>query len=142
MLPHQRFVAHALAPGLLPYRKAISHDIPLIMLSNATYSAYDTHHAAGWSPAIVQTLLRHDLGFDGVTITDSLDGTAHARGLATRTLALAACRAGTDRTLSTGSEASTWALYTTLVQAATAGTIPLSLLRASYTRILAMKAGL
>jgi len=29
----------ALDPGLLPYRTAISHHIPLIMLSNATYSA-------------------------------------------------------------------------------------------------------
>jgi beta-N-acetylhexosaminidase len=132
----------ALAPGLLPYRKAISHEIPLIMLSNATYSAYDTHRAAGWSPAIVQTLLRHDLGFRGVTITDSLDGTAHARGVATRTLALAACRAGTDMILTTGSESSTRAVYSTLVQAATAGTISLTSLRASYARILAMKAAL
>jgi beta-N-acetylhexosaminidase len=132
----------ALAPGLLPYRKAISHSIPLIMLSNATYTAYDTHHAAGWSPAIVQTLLRGTLGFRGVTITDSLDGTAHARGISARTLALASCRAGTDLILTTGSEASSRAMYTTLVQAATAGTISTSLLRASYARILSLKAGL
>ena len=31
----------ALAAGLRPYRTAIEHDIPLIMLSNATYTAYD-----------------------------------------------------------------------------------------------------
>ena len=53
------------------------------MLSNATYTAYDSVNAAGWSHAISVTLLRHDLGFKGVTITDSLDGTAHARGVAT-----------------------------------------------------------
>ena len=132
----------ALAPGLLPYRKGISHHIPLIMLSNATYTAYDSHHAAGWTPAIVRTLLRTELGFSGVTITDSLDGTARARGVATRTLALAACRAGTDMILTSGSETSTRTVYAALVQAATAGTIPLSLLRASYARILAMKAAL
>ena len=42
----------ALAPGLLPYRTSIGHDIPLIMLSNATYAAYDAGSAAGWSHAI------------------------------------------------------------------------------------------
>ena len=67
-----------------PTATAIAHHIPMIMLSNATYSAYDAPTRAGWSPAIAVTLLRHDLGFTGVTITDSLDGTAHARGLSTR----------------------------------------------------------
>ncbi len=48
----------ALAAGLMPYQAAIGHDIPLIMLSNATYAAYDGGSAAGWSRAIVATLLR------------------------------------------------------------------------------------
>ena len=69
-----------LAPGLKPYRTAIGHHIPMIMLSNATYPAYDRVNAAGWSHAISTTLLRGGLGFKGVTITDSLTGTANARG--------------------------------------------------------------
>ena len=60
----------ALAPGLVPYRMAITNGMPLIMLSNATYPAWDSVHAAGWSPAIVRTLLREQLGFTGATITD------------------------------------------------------------------------
>ena len=131
----------ALAPGLLPYRTAIRHAIPLIMLSNATYPAYDPRNAAGWSHAIGVTLLRHDLGFTGVTITDSLDGTAKARGLWTRVLAVSAARAGTDIILTTGSEASTRGVYATLLHQAELGAIPLATLRASYDRILAMKAG-
>jgi beta-N-acetylhexosaminidase len=132
----------ALAPGLLPYRTAIRHAIPLIMLSNATYPAYDTRNGAGWSHAIDVTLLRHDLGFTGVTITDSLDGTAKARGLWTRVLAVSAARAGTDMILTTGSEASTRGVYATLLRQAELGSIPLATLRASYDRILALKAGL
>jgi beta-N-acetylhexosaminidase len=132
----------ALAPGLLPYRTAISQHIPMIMLSNATYPAYDTHNAAGWSHAIAVTLLRHDLGFTGVTITDSLDGTAKARGLWTRVLAVSAARAGTDMILTTGSEPSTRGVYATLLKQAQEGLIPISTLRASYDRILALKAGL
>lgn len=132
----------ALAPGLLPYRTAIGHEIPLIMLSNATYSAYDAANAAGWSHAIAETLLRDDLGFRGVTITDSLDGTAHARGVSTRSLAILAARAGTDIILLTGSEASTSSVYKTLLDTAANGGIAKATLRASYDRIVALKAGL
>lgn len=131
----------ALASGLLPYRTAIGRDIPLIMLSNATYVAYDASDAAGWSHAISVDLLRDELGFTGVTITDSLDGTAHARGLSSGSLAIRAARAGTDMILVTGSEASTRAAYDALVAEATEGAIPRAELRASYDRIIALKAG-
>jgi len=132
----------ALEPGLLPYRTAIEHGIPLIMLSNATYSAYDADNAAGWSSAISEGLLRDEMGFQGVTITDSLDGTAHARGVATRALAVLAVGAGTDLILMTGSEGVTDRVFATLVAEARAGTFPMAALRASYDRIMALKAGL
>ncbi len=131
----------ALAPGLLPYQTSIGHQIPLIMLSNATYSAYDAANAAGWSNAIGTSLLREDLGYTGVTITDSLDGTAKARGVSSGTLALSAAKAGTDMILVTGSEATTSAVYTTLLNNALKGSIARATLRASYDRIVALKAG-
>ncbi|MEA2520329.1 MAG: beta-N-acetylhexosaminidase [Chloroflexota bacterium] len=130
----------ALAPGLLPYRAAIAAGIPLIMLSNATYSAWDPYAAAGWSPAINTTLLRTTLGFRGVTITDGLDGTAASRGLTTAHVAYRAAKAGTDMLLVTGSESTSRAVYSSLLADATAGRISATLLRASYTRILALKA--
>ena len=131
-----------LAPGLRPYRTAIAHDIPMIMLSNATYTAYDSHNAAGWSHAISVDLLRGDLAFDGVTITDSLDGAAAARGLPTWQLAVRAADAGTDMILATGSEATTKTVYAKLLGLAKGGFIPRSTLIDSYDRILALKAGL
>jgi beta-N-acetylhexosaminidase len=88
------------------------------------------------------TLLRQDLGFRGVTMTDSLDGTALARGLSTRSLAIRAARAGTDMILSTGSEASTRSVYAALLVNAETGAIARSTLLASYGRILALKAKL
>ena len=129
----------ALAPDLLPYRRAIGHDIPLIMLSNVTYSAFDDRSAAGWSHAIAVTLLRADLDFTGVTITDSLDGTAHARGLQVSDLAIRAAAAGTDLILTTGSEKTTRRLYETLLARARAGALPLDRLRDSHRRIVALK---
>jgi beta-N-acetylhexosaminidase len=131
----------ALDAGLEPYRTAIASGIPMIMLSNATYSAYDPDNAAGWSAAISDTLLRGDLGFTGVTITDSLAGTAKARGLSPGALAIRAARAGTDVILVSGTEAATRSVYAALVKAVTAGSISATTLQASYERILALKAG-
>ncbi len=134
--------AAALSPGLGPYRSAIANGIPMIMLSNATYTAYDSSNAAGWSRAIGTTLLRTNLGFRGVTITDSLTGTAVSRGVSQTSLSLRAAIAGTDMILVTGSEASTRAVYSALLSAAQNGSIARSPLLASYNRILALKARL
>ena len=136
-----RTSASNLSPGLRPYRTAIGHDIPMIMLSNATYTGYDAHHAAGWSHAISVDLLRGTLGFRGVSMTDSLNGTAQSRGVSPSTLAVKAARAGTDMILLTGSQSGSLDAYQALLAAANAGDIPRWRLRDSYDRILAMKAG-
>jgi hypothetical protein len=75
-----------------------------------------------------------------VTITDSLDGTSRARGIAPNGLAIGAANAGTDLILATGSEASTRSIYTSLLRAAQIGRVHRSSLEASYRRILALKA--
>jgi beta-N-acetylhexosaminidase len=130
-----------LAPGLKPYQTAIGHHIPLIMLSNATYPAYDRVNAAGWSRAISTTLLRGGMGFKGVTITDSLTGTARARGVSPSSLAFRAARAGTDMILLTGSEVSTRGVFASLLTRVANGSLSRATLQASYARIVAMKAG-
>jgi beta-N-acetylhexosaminidase len=131
-----------LAPGLRPYRRAVADSVPLVMLSNAVYKAYDRHNAAAWSRAIGTGLLRGTLGFRGVTITDALDGAAAARGIAPSGLAVRAAAAGTDMILLSGSEATSRSVYRSLVDAASAGRIPTARLRASYERIVALERGL
>lgn len=131
-----------LASGLIPYTTAIAAHIPLIMLSNATYTAYDSVNAAGWSRAISIGLLRGQLGFTGVSITDSLTGTSKVRGIETWRLAVRAARAGTDMILVTGTEASSREVYSKLITWSANGSISKALLQASYDRILALKAGL
>jgi beta-N-acetylhexosaminidase len=133
--------AALLAPGLLPYRAAIKAGMPIVMLSNATYAAFDSANAAGWSSEVVNALLRKELGFRGVTITDSLTGNAVIRAIPQDQLALRAAMAGTDMVLVSGSEASTRVVYATLLAAATAGTLSRASLESSYARILALKSG-
>ncbi len=137
-----RASATALASGLQPYQLAVARQLPMVMLSNATYAAYDPANGAGWSPWIVNHLLRGTLGFTGVTITDSLSGTANARGVTATSLAVKAAIAGTDMIMLTGSEAATAAAFDALLAKARDGTIPRSTLEASYARIAALKQGL
>lgn len=128
-----------LAPGLRPYRRAVAQRVPLVMLSNAIYDAWDPVNAAGWSRAISTQLLRGRLGFRGVTITDSLSGAAHARGIPPNGLAIGAANAGTDLLLVTGSEAASRSVFNSLLRAARTGRVNRSSLEASYQRILALK---
>ncbi len=127
------------APASCRTRPAISERIPLIMLSNATYPALDAADAAGWSSAIGDTLLRGEMGFQGVTITDSLDGIAKARGTSSGDLAELAAGAGTDMLLITGTEATSAAVYRRLVGDLKDGSLERATLVASYQRILALK---
>jgi beta-N-acetylhexosaminidase len=87
-------------------------------------------------------LLRTTLGWRGVTITDSLDGTAHARDVSEASLAVKAAGAATDLLLLTGSEATTAATCQALLAKATSGGLPRLTLEHSYARILALKATL
>lgn len=61
--------------GLVPFRQAIDAGVPLVVLSKAAYAAYGSGPAV-WSRRIGTDLLRTQLGFDGVTITDALEATA------------------------------------------------------------------
>lgn len=131
--------ASTLATDLRPYRRAIAHNVPLVMLSNATYAAYDADAGAGWSRAIAVDLLRDELGFEGVSITDSLDGTANARGVSAGDLALRAVGAGADMVLLTGSERTTARIFERLLRAAEEGDVDRTELTASWQRILRVK---
>jgi beta-N-acetylhexosaminidase len=131
--------ASSLEPGLAPYRLAIANRVPLIMLSNAVYDAYDRVNAAGWSRPVATGLLRGVLGYRGAAITDSLDGAARARGIGPNGLAIASANAGVDLILLTGLEATSQKLYAALLRAARSGRIHRSSLQSSYRRILTLK---
>ena len=60
---------------LLPFRRLIGEGVELVMLANAVFTAVDARAPAMFSPAVVQDLLRRELGYGGVAITDDLDST-------------------------------------------------------------------
>ena len=122
---------------LVPFRAAIQAGTPIVMISNAAYPALDAKPAP-WSPRI-QALLRRQLGFEGVTITDALDGAAATRRRTLPSVAALAAEAGIDLLLLTGSEASSAAAFERVVASAEGGRLSAAALQASYDRILELK---
>jgi len=90
-------------PELGPFRAAIGAGVPLVMLSHALYPGLDTRRIASQSPRIATELLRDQLGFDGVTITDSLEAQAVLDRSGVAAAAERSLRAGADLILMTGS---------------------------------------
>jgi beta-N-acetylhexosaminidase len=59
-----------------PFARAVSTGAQFVMVSLATYTRIDRYHQAVFSPMIMHTILRGDLGFHGVVMSDSLSATA------------------------------------------------------------------
>jgi beta-N-acetylhexosaminidase len=83
-------------PYLQAFRAGIQAGAPFVMVSLATYSAIDPGRPAVFSPAIMQTLLRNQLGFDGVVMSDDLGAAASVSSLTPGDRATAFIVAGGD----------------------------------------------
>ncbi len=90
-----------IAADLRPFRDVAA---PLVMLNHARYPALDPRRIASQSPAIATRLLRDELGFAGVAMTDSLEAQASldTTGGDVGTAAARSLRAGADLLLMTG----------------------------------------
>lgn len=58
---------------LAPFRHAIQHGLPTIMTAHVHYPALDPDAPATLSRFILTDLLRNELGFEGVTLTDDME---------------------------------------------------------------------
>lgn len=58
-------------PYLQPFRQAVQSGVRWVMLSNAYYDRIDPARMAPMSPVVIQ-MLRQDLGFRGVVVSDDL----------------------------------------------------------------------
>jgi beta-N-acetylhexosaminidase len=65
-------------PYLGSFRAAIGAGVPFVMVALATYTRIDPAHLAVFSPKVIGSVLRGDLGFKGVVMSDSLTAAAVA----------------------------------------------------------------
>jgi beta-N-acetylhexosaminidase len=127
------------AVDLPPFAAAIEAGVPLVMVGHARYPALDRVRIASQSRPIVHDLLRDELGFRGVLVTDSLEARASLATGSITTVSERALRAGADLLLLTG-KGSYRPVYEHLLAAARRSPGLRARVRESAARVLALKA--
>ena len=123
---------------LPPFRAAIDAGVPMVMAGHLVYPAVDPERPASLSRAAT-SVLRGDLGFDGVVVTDDL-AMAGARGGGTvADAAVEAVGAGVDLLLISSAPQDQADAYDAVVGAVRSGEIPRSRVEESVGRLLAVK---
>lgn len=86
------------ATDFVPFRAAIEAGVDLVMTAHVRYPALDpSGRSATQSPAILRGLLRDEMGFDGVVVTDSLQmAGAQEAGVTEAEMAVRLLEAGVD----------------------------------------------
>ncbi|MFI5042460.1 MAG: glycoside hydrolase family 3 N-terminal domain-containing protein, partial [Acidimicrobiales bacterium] len=83
-------------PDLDSFRTGIDAGVPFVMVALATYTRIDSHHLAAFSSVVIGDLLRGDLGFRGVVMSDDLGATAAVAAMPAGERALDFLLAGGD----------------------------------------------
>ncbi|HTL40690.1 MAG TPA: glycoside hydrolase family 3 N-terminal domain-containing protein [Pseudolysinimonas sp.] len=130
------------SPSVGVFRTLIGEGACCIMMSTANYALLDPGVPAAFSPVIVEGLLRHDLGFDGVVITDDVSAATQVQAWTPAERAILAIRAGDDLVLVSASPEQTLEMMDAVI--ATALTDPEFAARVdeSARRVLALKVSL
>jgi len=127
---------------LVPFKAAIKAGVSGIMTSHAVYPGLDPGTPATLSRKIITDLLRKNLEFDGLVITDDLEMGAVAGGLGVDGSAVEAFRAGVDILLVCENFDSIVQSIDAVKRAVIRGDIPPSRLRESTERIHRSKAAI
>jgi beta-N-acetylhexosaminidase len=126
----------ALVADLAPFRAALWAGASAAMVGPATVPALDPDLPALLSPAVVG-LLRGELGFGGLVVSDDLDAASVLRGRTLAEAAVAALRAGNDLLL-VSAENDLPALVEALVAGVVRGDLPAGRLAAAARRVAAL----
>ncbi len=137
-IPHDRQRLDAVE--LLPFRAAIAVGLGAIMTAHILFPAYDQELPATLSPAVLTGLLRRDLGFAGLIITDDLEMRGVAHGWGAAKAAVLAVQAGADILLCCHTWKTQRAIRDALRSAVKSGRISEARLDESLARIAQAKA--
>lgn len=123
---------------LVAFAAAIAERAPIIVVSHAFYAAFDPVTPASLSPEVVTGLLREDLGFRGVAMTDDLSTGAIRATTNVTAAAVAALDAGADLVL-VSDPADQDGLEAAIRKAVENGELPAERLREAASRVLDLK---
>jgi beta-N-acetylhexosaminidase len=87
-------------PYLQPFARAVEIHVPFVMVSLATYERIDRTELAVFSPTVIDTMLRGDLRFGGVVISDDMGAAVAVDSIPPATRAIDFLDAGGDMIIS------------------------------------------
>jgi beta-N-acetylhexosaminidase len=123
---------------LPPFQQAVRASVPMVMAGHLLYPAIDPERPASLSPNAMQ-LLREEVGFDGVVITDDLAMEGAKQGGTVAQAAVKAISAGADMLIISSPPQEQADAYATVVQAVEQGRISQDQIDDSVERILKLK---
>ncbi|HEU0019623.1 MAG TPA: glycoside hydrolase family 3 N-terminal domain-containing protein [Thermoleophilaceae bacterium] len=132
-------VAALRARDLAPFRAAIRAGAPAITMSNGLYVTDDFVRPGSLSSALIGGLLRRDLGFRGIVITDDLADPGVTALTTVPEAAVDAIRAGADLLYVSGPPAEQEAAYEAVLEAARSGALAAGRLKEALLRNLSVK---
>lgn len=121
---------------LKPFEAAIKADVPMIMVGHMTLTEIDKEYPATLSKKIVTGMLREELGYEGIIITDAMNMGAIANNYTVAESTVMAVEAGCDMLLCVGNVETA---VTALLEAVDSGKLTESRIDESVLRILAAK---
>ena len=130
-----------LQEDLLPFRHIIDqypHHQFMVMAGHIRYPAFDAKPAS-LSPVILKQMLRSQLGYQGIVITDDLDMGAVSEGYTPEKIGIVAIQAGTDILLSCHDPEVQQRIYRSTLQAVKDGKLSRTAIDASVRRIVYCK---
>jgi beta-N-acetylhexosaminidase len=124
---------------MAPYRALIAdHNLDAVMLSHVIYKNVDPYFPASLSSEMIQTLLRRQLGYQGLVISDDLRMDAIKQYYPLNVSVVQAVNAGVDVLLVTDNLERR--VMDALVLAVESGKVPMKTIDVAYARIMATKA--
>jgi beta-N-acetylhexosaminidase len=113
------------AVELVPFKAAIEANVAAIMTAHILIPALDDERPATLSPRIVDQMLKRDLGYTGLVVTDDLEMRAISGKYGAPEAAVAAIAAGCDVVLLCGATQDTQlAALEAIIRAVETGTLP------------------
>ncbi len=124
---------------LLPFQEAIAAGVPMIMSAHLKAAALDPYYPATISRKVMYDLLRVEMGFEGVVMTDDLEMGALMKHMPMEDAAYSAARAGCDLLLMCSGPGRAELARKTVVDAIKNGALSMGDVTVSARRVLSLK---
>jgi beta-N-acetylhexosaminidase len=124
---------------LVPFKAAIAAGVKAIMTGHSVYPAYDDKYPTTISVKLLTGLLREELGFDGVIVSDAIGMAAILKQWPLPTACAMAIKAGCDTILLKADDESRSQCFFGIKQAVENGEISEERLNEAVTHLLRMK---